>query len=77
MTTCAQGGQILGVTGIGGRYSADSVRVIGMMDECRIYKMVCSTNWVFADYMTIASNSIFQVYSTVSRRTKGTTIFFY
>ncbi|HTV41750.1 MAG TPA: DUF2341 domain-containing protein [Candidatus Sulfotelmatobacter sp.] len=38
----------------------------GIMDEARIHGGIDDSNWVWADYMTVASNSVFTTYSTVS-----------
>ena len=38
----------------------------GTMDEARIQQGVASPNWVWADYMTVAQNSGFQSYSSVT-----------
>jgi hypothetical protein len=38
----------------------------GTMDEARIQEGVASPNWVWADYMTVADNTGFQSYSSVS-----------
>jgi Concanavalin A-like lectin/glucanases superfamily len=38
----------------------------GTMDEARIHGGIDDSNWVWADYMTVAANSTFTTYSTVS-----------
>ncbi|HZQ46476.1 MAG TPA: DUF2341 domain-containing protein, partial [Verrucomicrobiae bacterium] len=38
----------------------------GTMDEARIRQGNSSTNWVWADYMTVAQNATFENYSTVN-----------
>ena len=38
----------------------------GIMDEARIHGGIDDSNWVWADYMTVASNSVFTTYSTVT-----------
>ena len=39
----------------------------GVMDEARIQQGASSANWVWADYMTVAQNSTFESYSTVTK----------
>jgi hypothetical protein len=41
----------------------------GAVDEARIQSGVNSSNWVWASYMTVASNSVFGAYSSVASST--------
>jgi len=41
----------------------------GAMDEARIQSGVNSSNWVWASWMTVASNATFASYSTVTQQT--------
>jgi hypothetical protein len=49
-----------------GRFNAGAFPFKGIMDEARIHGGIDDSNWVWADYMTVASNSVFSAYSTVS-----------
>jgi len=46
----------------------------GTMDEVRVSGVGRSTNWIWAEYMNIASNSSFQVLGKPQSRLKGTVI---
>ena len=49
-----------------GRFTDGSFWMHGIMDEARIRSGISSSNWVWADYMTVAQNASFQSYSAVS-----------
>jgi hypothetical protein len=49
-----------------GRFNAGSFPIDGIMDEARIHGGIDDSNWVWADYMTVASNSVFSAYSSVT-----------
>ncbi len=49
-----------------GQDNGNSFQYTGLMDEARIRSGLSSTNWIWADWMTVAENSIFENYSTVS-----------
>lgn len=46
-----------------------SSRFHGLIDEARVETQARSSNWIWASYMTTASNTTFTSYSTVSRQT--------
>ena len=46
----------------------------GVLDEARIESGVCSSNWIWASYMTVASNSTLQNYSSVTQQPPALTI---
>ena len=49
-----------------GRFNAGSFPLNGVIDEARIHGGIDDSNWVWADYMTVASNSVFSAYSSVT-----------
>jgi hypothetical protein len=49
-----------------GRFNGGSFPLNGIMDEARIHGGIDDSNWVWADYQTVANNSTFSTYSTVS-----------
>ncbi|HEV2329134.1 MAG TPA: DUF2341 domain-containing protein [Verrucomicrobiae bacterium] len=49
-----------------GRFTAGAFPFTGVMDEARIYGGIEDSNWVSAEYNTIANNSTFSTYSTVA-----------
>jgi hypothetical protein len=49
-----------------GRFTGGAFAFIGIMDEARIYGGIEDSNWVSAEYNTIANNSTFSAYSTVT-----------
>lgn len=49
-----------------GRFTGGSFPLDGMMEEARIHAGIDDSNWVWADYMTVASNSVFTAYSSVT-----------
>lgn len=49
-----------------GRFNAGAFAFIGTMDEARIYGGIEDSNWVSAEYNTVANNSTFSAYSTVT-----------
>jgi hypothetical protein len=52
-----------------GRLTNSTYYFKGAMDEARIYSGTCSSNWVWANWMTVASNSALNSYSTVTQQT--------
>ncbi len=46
-----------------GRDGSGTDHFNGQMDEVRISSIACSTNWVWAEYMTMASNTTFSKYA--------------
>ena len=57
-----------GTTGSGGSYFD------GSLDETRIHAGIESSNWVWASWATIASNSVFQNYSAVTQQPPSLTL---
>jgi hypothetical protein len=49
-----------------GRFNAGSFAFQGMIDEARIHGGIDDSNWVWADYQTVASNAVFSAYSSVT-----------
>jgi hypothetical protein len=49
-----------------GQFLNGSFRMHGLMDEARIRSGNSSTDWIWASYMTVANNSTFQTYGTVT-----------
>lgn len=49
-----------------GRFTGGSFPFNGLIDEARIHSGIDDSNWVWADYMTVANNSTFSTYSTVT-----------
>jgi hypothetical protein len=49
-----------------GRFTSPNFPMNGIMNEARIHSGIDDTNWVWADYMTVASNSVFSAYSAVN-----------
>jgi hypothetical protein len=50
-----------------GRFTNNTLYFAGAIDEGRIYAGVEDSNWAWADYLTVASNSVLESYSTVAR----------
>ena len=48
-----------------GRFTNSSLYYLGTIDEARIHAGIESSNWVWATWMNVASNSVFQNYSAV------------
>jgi Concanavalin A-like lectin/glucanases superfamily/Immunoglobulin I-set domain/Immunoglobulin domain/Domain of unknown function (DUF2341) len=48
-----------------GRLTNGALYLNGSIDEARIRSGTNSANWIWASYMTVASNSVFSTYSTV------------
>jgi hypothetical protein len=48
-----------------GRFIDGAFGMHGLLDEARIQHGITSSNWVWADYMTVANNSTFQTYGAV------------
>ncbi len=49
-----------------GRDNGGSYQYTGLIDEARIRSGLSSTNWIWADWMTVAENSTFESYAAVS-----------
>jgi hypothetical protein len=49
-----------------GRFTNSALYYTGLIDEARIHSGLDSSNWVWASYMTVASNSVFSTYSSVT-----------
>jgi hypothetical protein len=49
-----------------GRFLDGNFGIHGTVDEARIRSDISSSNWVWASYMTVASNSVFSTYGAVS-----------
>lgn len=49
-----------------GRDTGGTFAFLGSLDEARIHSTLESSNWVWASYMTVAANSSFENYSSVS-----------
>jgi hypothetical protein len=49
-----------------GRFNNGSFPLNGIMDEARIHGGVDDANWAWADYQTVANNSTFSTYSSVT-----------
>jgi hypothetical protein len=49
-----------------GRFTNNALYFTGQMDEARIHQGVDSSNWLWASYLTVASNSVFANYGNVS-----------
>jgi hypothetical protein len=52
-----------------GRFTDNSFYFNGILDEARIGVGACSSNWVWASWMTVASNAAFAVASAAIRQT--------
>jgi hypothetical protein len=50
-----------------GRFTNANFYLNGTMDEARIQAGVCSSNWIWASYMTVAANSSLANYSSVTQ----------
>ena len=62
-------------TGISlGRLTNSVYFVKGVLDEARIESGVCSSNWIWASWATVASNSTLQKYSPVTQQPPALTI---
>jgi len=51
-----------------GRFTSNNFYLKGTLDEARIRKGLVSSNWVWASWMTVSSNSAFASYSVVNPR---------
>src|SRR5207253_150042 len=51
-----------------GRFVGGSFPFKGLIDEARIYGGLCSSNWVWANWMTVASNAALENYASVSQQ---------
>ncbi|MGH8022321.1 MAG: LamG-like jellyroll fold domain-containing protein, partial [Limisphaerales bacterium] len=50
-----------------GRFTNSALYLEGAMDEARIYGGIEDSNWVWASWATVASNSLLQSYSAIMR----------
>jgi hypothetical protein len=50
-----------------GRFTNANFYFTGIIDEARIQNAVVSSNWLRADWMTVASNAVFSTYSPVTQ----------
>ena len=70
LTPIVSGGVTTDFTNVGdmnlGRFTNSALYFTGSMDEARIHQGVDSSNWVWASYLTVASNSVFSSYGSVS-----------
>jgi len=57
-----------------GRFTNSSFYFTGLMDEARIQTGVVSSNWVWATWMTVASNSTFTSYSSVTQQSPALSV---
>jgi hypothetical protein len=51
-----------------GRFTNANFYFTGVLDEARIQTGTVSSNWVWANWMTVASNATFESYSTVTQQ---------
>jgi hypothetical protein len=51
-----------------GRFTNGTFYYTGLMDEARIQSGIVSSNWVWANWMTVASNTTFASYSEVTQQ---------
>jgi hypothetical protein len=51
-----------------GRFTGGSFPFNGSIDEARIQSGLCSSNWIWASYMTVVSNAVLEDYSTVTQQ---------
>ena len=56
------------------RFTNGSFYFKGVLDETRIESTARSSNWVWASYMTVASNAAFATYSSVTRQSPALSI---
>ncbi len=57
-----------------GRFTNSNFYFTGLMDEARIQTGIVSSNWVWANWMTVASNSTFESYSPVSQQSPALSV---
>jgi hypothetical protein len=57
-----------------GRFTNSSFYFTGLIDEARIQSGIVSSNWVWANWMTVASNSIFENYSRVTQQSPALSV---
>jgi hypothetical protein len=57
-----------------GRFTNNNFYFTGLMDEARIQTGIVSSNWVWANWMTVASNSTFASYSTVTQQSPALSV---
>ena len=62
----------------GGLSSPSSEAFDGQMDEVRLSKKARSANWIWATYLTMASNTVFNNYGAMEKQPspRGTVIMF-
>jgi len=57
-----------------GRFTNSSFYFTGLMDEARIQTGTVSSNWVWANWMTVASNATFASYSSVTQQSPALSV---
>lgn len=57
-----------------GRFTNADFYFTGLMDEARIQTGTVSSNWVWANWMTVASNATFQSYSAVTQESPALSV---
>ncbi|HEV2329136.1 MAG TPA: DUF2341 domain-containing protein [Verrucomicrobiae bacterium] len=57
-----------------GRFTNNALYFNGAMDEARIYGGIEDSNWVWASWATVASNSVLQSYLSVTRQTPALSV---
>jgi len=57
-----------------GRFTNSNFYFTGLMDEARIQTSTVSSNWVWANWMTVASNAAFATYSTVTQQSPALSV---
>jgi hypothetical protein len=57
-----------------GRFTNNNFYFTGLMDEARIQTGTVSSNWVWASWMTVASNATFATYSTVTQQSPALSV---
>jgi len=57
-----------------GRFTNSALYFNGAMDEARIYSGIEDSNWVWASWATVASNSVLESYSTVTRAAQSLSV---
>jgi len=61
---------------IGDSYSSSSRQFNGVIDEVRVENAARSSNWLWAEWMNMASNTVFNSYGTVATE-QGNGLFFF
>jgi hypothetical protein len=57
-----------------GRFTNGTLYFTGSMDEARIQTGTVSSNWVWANWMTVASNATFESYSSVTQQSPALSV---